>query len=58
MMRNLDMVRLLIIKGYDASHYNSKGQTPLHVALEPEYHEMPMHLAIVEHLLEFGADPW
>lgn len=55
---NLDIVRLLIEKGAKLSCYNSQGDTPLHVALGGTYRNVRVYPAIVEYLLEAGADPW
>ncbi|EEU33953.1 uncharacterized protein NECHADRAFT_89016 [Fusarium vanettenii 77-13-4] len=53
-----DIVRLLIKHGARLGHYNSEGATPLHLALGSTYRHMRIHPAVVEHLLEAGADPW
>ncbi|RGP58941.1 ankyrin repeat-containing protein [Fusarium sporotrichioides] len=55
---NLEIVRLLIINGAKTSHHNSRGDTPLHLALGGTYSNRRMYPAIVEYLLEAGADPW
>lgn len=55
---NLNIVRLLLEKGAQTSCKNSAGKTPLHLALESNHRNASVYPAIVEHLLEAGADPW
>ncbi|RGP79318.1 ankyrin repeat-containing domain [Fusarium longipes] len=58
MKGNLDMVRLLTSKGANISHYNNRGESPLHMAVGSKDGEMRIRPTIVKHLLECGANPW
>ncbi|OBS22820.1 hypothetical protein FPOA_09145 [Fusarium poae] len=55
---NMDIVRLLIRKGAKTNDHNRRGDTPLHLALADTHRKMSIYPAIIEHLLEVGADPW
>ena len=53
----LEVIRLLLERGADASAQDDRSRTPLHNAMTDEYGEYIADLEKVQLLLAFGADP-